>query len=103
MVGKVKVRIKLTSTKISDIQGVIDQMVQLAKQTESKLSIVPLPKRTLRHTTRKTPCGDGSDTYEHWELRFYKRLVEMVCDEKVLRQLLRIKMPDNVHVKIKIV
>ena len=102
MAGKVKVRIKLVSTKIADIKGVLDQIEQLSKLTNSDLRIIPLPQRNLNVSTRRTPCGDGSDTYEHWQMRFFKRLIELVCDEKVLRQLLRVRMPDNVQVKLRI-
>ncbi|MEM3373200.1 MAG: 30S ribosomal protein S10 [Candidatus Anstonellales archaeon] len=102
MTSKVRVRVKITSNKLDDIKQITDQISQLANATESTLKVIPLPKKKLRINCRKTPCGDGSDTYEHWELRFYNVLVELLCDEKVLRQLLRIRMPDNVQVRLKI-
>ncbi|MCX8166411.1 MAG: hypothetical protein N3E37_00980 [Candidatus Micrarchaeota archaeon] len=102
MVSKVRVRVKITSNRLEDIKQITDQISQLANATESVLKIIPLPKRALKINCRKTPCGDGSDTYEHWELRFHNVLVELLCDEKVLRQLLRIRIPDNVQVRLKI-
>jgi len=63
---------------------------------------VPLPTKKLIIPIRRTPCGDGSDTYEHWDMRVHKRLIEVEGDERVLRQILRIKIPDKVHFKIKL-
>ena len=61
---------------------------------------IPLPTKKLTITTRRTPCGDGSETYERWQKRISRRIIEVIGDNKSLRQLLRIKVPDNVYVKI---
>lgn len=39
---------------------------------------VRLPTKTLKVTTRKTPCGEGSKTWDCFEMRIHKRLIECV-------------------------
>ena len=34
---------------------------------------VRLPSKTLKITTRKTPCGEGSKTWDTYEMRIHKR------------------------------
>jgi SSU ribosomal protein S10P len=61
---------------------------------------VPLPTKKLKISTRKTPCGDGSHTFEHWEMRIHKRLVEIEGSDQALRQVMRLPVPDTVQIEI---
>ena len=61
---------------------------------------IPLPTKKLVVTTRRTPCGDGSDTYEHWQMRVRKRIIDVAGDERILRQIMRVRVPDTVHIEI---
>ena len=99
-----KAKIVLKSECPEDLDTVISQVQELSRALNMKvIGPVPLPRRRLNIPTRRTPCGDGSDTYEHWEKRVSKRLVAVEGDEKTIRQLLRIKVPDSVFVKISLV
>ena len=37
---------------------------------------VRLPTKKLKISTRKTPCGEGSKTWDTYEMRIHKRLIE---------------------------
>ncbi len=96
-----KARITLNGENPNDLDGVVSQIKELATALNMKFhGPVRLPRKKLEITTRRTPCGDGSDTYEHWEKRVSKRLVDIDGDEKYIKQILRIKVPPNVFVKI---
>jgi len=96
-----KARIILKGQSSKDLDGVIKQIKELAKALEMKIrGPVNLPRKSLQITTRRTPCGDGTDTYEHWEKRLCKRLIDIEGDEKYIKQILRIKVPPDVFVKI---
>ncbi len=62
---------------------------------------IPLPTRKMSQTTRKTPCSDGSHTFERWELRVHKRLI--IVDGDDLKQIMRIRVPDMIQIKISLV
>jgi len=68
---------------------------------------IPLPTKKLRVVTLKTPCGDGTGhgnaTFDHWEMRIHKRLIEVQADERALRQIMRVNIPTNVHIEIKLI
>lgn len=96
-----KVRILLRGERIADLDGVVNQIKELGKTLGMRVrGPVNLPVRRLNISTRRTPCGDGSDTYEHWEKRIHKRLVDVEGDEKIIRQILRVKVPNEILVKI---
>ena len=40
---------------------------------------VRMPTKFLRITTRKSPCGEGTNTWEHLEMRIHKRVIDLVA------------------------
>jgi len=99
-----KAKIILKGEAPEDLAKVIDQIKDLSRTLNMNVTgPVPMPRKRLMIDPRRTPCGDGSDTYEHWEKRISKRLVIVEGDEKMIRQILRVKVPDSVFVKISLV
>lgn len=79
-------RIKITAEKFgSDVHGPI-----------------PLPTKKLRINTRKAPDGEGSETYEKWEMRVHKRVLDVGVNERVLRRIMRLEIPPEVHIEIEL-
>ncbi|MFH1222588.1 MAG: 30S ribosomal protein S10 [Candidatus Micrarchaeota archaeon] len=96
-----KIRIKLSGEDPGALENVSSQIKELAKTLGMNfVGPVRLPRRQFVIACRRTPCGDGSDTYERWEKRLYKRLIEVEGNEKYLKQILKVKVPTNVFVKI---
>ncbi len=96
-----KVRIKLSGEDPAALDGVVTQIKTLSEGLSMNfIGPVRLPRRKMEISCRRTPCGDGTDTYEHWEKRVYKRLCDVEGDEKNIKQILRIKVPTNVLVRI---
>ncbi len=97
------VRVKLNSTDISTINDICNTIKEIA--SKSGIAIrgpVPLPTKKLRITTRKSPCGDGTATFDNFEMRIHKRLIDMPANEKVLHHIMRLQIPKNVNIKIEI-
>ena len=61
---------------------------------------IPLPTKRMVVPTRKSPDGEGTATWDHWEMRVHKRLIDLDADERALRQLMRIQVPKNVNIEI---
>jgi len=79
-----KARIKLESQDCKTLDAVCTQVKDIASKAGVEVKgPIPLPTKKLKISTRKTPCGDGSDTYEKWELRVHKRLIEIQADASV--------------------
>ena len=94
-------RIKLISRNMKSVRDIAKQIVDIAKSINVKSrGPIPLPTRRLIIPTRKTPCGDGSHTWDHWEMRIHKWLVEIDGSDQALRQIMRIPVPDAVQIEI---
>lgn len=94
-------RIKLTGPDHALLDDISKKIIEVAQRTGVKHSgIVPLPTKKITIPTRKSPCGGGTETYEHWQLRIHKRLIDIKADETTLRRIMRVEIPENVHVEI---
>ncbi len=97
--------IKLTGENHSDVDDVCAAIRDISSSNGVKLrGPIPLPTRRLVVPCRKAPDGEGSETWDHWEMRIHKRLLELVTnsakDETALRQVLRIPIPDTVTIEL---
>ncbi|MCK4555648.1 MAG: 30S ribosomal protein S10, partial [Candidatus Aenigmarchaeota archaeon] len=45
---------------------------------------------------------DGTETYEKWELHVHKRVVDVGMNERALRQIMRVDVPDSVNIEIEL-
>ena len=65
-----KIRITLTSRKVSALEKVCHELIERAKTKELRVKgPVRLPTKNLKISTRKTPCGEGSKTWDMFEMR----------------------------------
>lgn len=72
-----KIRITLTSRKVLSLEKVCQELIERAKGKDLRVKgPVRLPTKSLKVTTRKTPCGEGSKTWDTYEMRIHKRLIE---------------------------
>jgi small subunit ribosomal protein S10 len=96
-----KVRIKLNSTDIETLNTICESIKELAKKSGINISgPVPLPTKKLKITTRKSPCGNGTATFDRFEMRIHKRLIDLPSNEKVLHNIMKMYIPKNVNIKI---
>lgn len=99
-----KARIRLTSTDYKKLEEVCRELKAIAEKTGVKMSgPIPLPTKRLRVPVRKTPCGEGTATWDKWELRIHKRLIDVDAEERVMRRIMRIRVPEEVFVSIELV
>ena len=98
-----RARIKLTSTDTEKLENVCDEIKDIAKRIGVKLvGPIPLPTKKLVVPTRRTPCGDGSDTWDRYEMRVHKRLIEIDARDRVMRSIMRIRVPNDVYIEMEI-
>jgi small subunit ribosomal protein S10 len=98
-----RARIKLTSTDTGKLEGVCNEIKDIAGKIGVKLvGPIPLPTKKLLVPTRKTPCGDGSKTWDKFEMRVHKRLIEIDARDRVMRSIMRIKVPNEVYIEMEI-
>ncbi len=96
-----RAKISLTSNHPKRVDSVCDQIRGISERTGVGMAgPIPLPTKRLMVPVRKGPDGGGTETWDHWEMRVHKRLIFLDSDERALRQLMRINVPDGVNIEI---
>lgn len=96
-----KARIKLASTDIDKINQVCNYIRDISIKTGINMrGPIPLPTKRLKVTTRKSPCGDGSGSWERYEMRVHKRVIDLGMDERALRLVMRVPIPEGLNIEI---
>ena len=99
-----KARIKLVSTEIEKINQVCTSIMDIADKTGIEFSgPIPLPTKKLKITTRKCPCGDGKASWDRFEMRVHKRLIDLATDERALRLIMRVPLPKGLNIEIEMI
>ncbi|MDY6764293.1 MAG: 30S ribosomal protein S10 [Halobacteria archaeon] len=96
-------RVRLSGTSPEELDNITSQIKDIAERTGVNFSgPVPLPTKHLEIPIRKSPDGEGTATWEHWEMRVHKRLIDLDADERTLRQLMRVQVPEDVSIEIEL-
>jgi len=99
-----KARIKLASVDIDKLNQTCDFIRDISEKTGVDMrGPIPLPTKKLKVTTRRSPCGDGTATWERYEMRVHKRLIDLGLDERALRLVMRVPIPEGLNIEIEMV
>lgn len=96
-----KARIRLSGTSPETLDKVCNQIKSIADKIGVSISgPIPLPTKKLVVPVLKSPDGEGTSTWDHWEMRVHKRLIDLDSDERTLRQLMRVQVPKDISIEI---
>ena len=87
--------------KINQVLGDIQKIVE--KTGVPVRGPIPLPTKKMKITTRKSPCGDGKASWDRYELRVHKRLIDLGIDDRALRLIMTIPIPENLTIEIEMI
>ncbi|KAJ3126825.1 40S ribosomal protein S20 [Nowakowskiella sp. JEL0407] len=98
-----RIRITLTSRNVKNLEKVSAELINRAKEKSLKVKgPVRLPTKVLRITTRKTPNGEGSKTWDRYEMRIHKRLIDLHSPSEIVKQITSISIEPGVEVEVTI-
>ena len=97
-------RIKLASINIDRLNEISNSIKDISvKSGIIPRGPIPLPTKKLKITTRKSPCGNGKATFDHFEMRIHKRIIDLPMDERVLHSIMRVPIPKEVNIEIQMI
>jgi len=98
-----KARIKISSIDINKVNEICGSITDIVEKTKVNISgPIPLPTKKLKITTRKSPDGEGKASFDNFEMRIHKRLIDLGVDERALRLVMRVPIPENVNISIEL-
>ena len=96
-------RIKLYGTDLNKLNEVIDQIKDIATKTKTKFAgPIMIPTKTLKVPVRKSPQGEGKASWENYEMRIHKRMIDLAADERALHLVLRVPIPSDINLEIQL-
>ena len=102
--GRLKrISLRIVGTKLEDTEKFSNLIVETLKTRGAKVSgPVRLPTKRLILSVRKSPCGEGTPTYDFLELPIYKRLITVELSQRDLIYLVQFPIPKDIHVEFRI-
>ncbi|KAG6605675.1 40S ribosomal protein S20-2, partial [Cucurbita argyrosperma subsp. sororia] len=98
-----KIRITLSSKNVKNLEKVCADLVRGAKDKRLRVKgPVRMPTKVLHITTRKSPCGEGTNTWDRFELRVHKRVIDLFSSADVVKQITSITIEPGVEVEVTI-
>ena len=94
-------RIKLTSSNLEQLELLAREIKEITEKTGVKSKgPQPLPTKRLKITTRKAPTGEGTHTFDHWQLRIHRRILDIQPDDRTMRQITKLRIPEDVKIEL---
>ena len=83
-----RIRVTLTSTKVKALEKVCAEVKRNAISKNLQVSgPVRLPTKRLKITTRKSPNGEGTNTWDRFEMRVHKRVIDLHSNSDYMNQM----------------
>jgi len=99
-----KARIKLTSIDYKKLDEICSELKAIAEKSGVRVSgPIPLPTKKLKVPVMKSPCGEGTKTWDKWEMRIHRRLIDMDAEDRVMRRIMRMRVPEEVYISIDLI
>ncbi len=96
-----KVRIRLSSIDIGALNSVISSVAEITSRAGVLMrGPIPMPTRRLKVTTRKSPCGNGTATFDRFEMRVHRRIIDIPAEDRILHPIMKLQIPRSVQIKI---
>ena len=94
-------RMTLRSKEVKPLESACAEIVARSKnQGYETKGPVRIPTKILRITTRKSPCGEGSKTWDRFEMRIHKRVIDIHCPSSVVKEITNFRIDPGVDVNL---
>merc|ERR1711988_1595240 len=96
-----RIRITLKGQKVSPLEYACNEILTRAssKGFETR-GPKRMPTKILRITTRKSPCGEGTNTWDRYEMRIHKRVIDIQCPSTQVKDITSFKIDSSVDVNL---
>ena len=108
-----RIRITLTSRNVKNVEKVCNNLKAKALQKSHLVRAgdkeyqsvrvhgpVRMPTKKLKLCVMKAPNGEGTTTWDRFEMRIHKRVLELFCAKEVVSQIANIAMEPGVSVDV---
>ena len=96
-----RIRMTLRGREVTPLEHACSEIVARSKQQGYKTrGPVRIPTKNLLITTRRSPCGNGTNTYDHFEMHIHKRVIDIYCPSSVVKEITNFRIDPSVDVNL---
>jgi len=96
-----RIRMTLRSKEIKPLEHACAEIISRAKQQGYETrGVVRIPTKVLTVTVRRSPCGNGTNTYDRYEMRIHKRVIDIMCPSSVVKEITNFRIDTGVDVNL---
>merc|ERR1711907_26544 len=96
-----RIRLTLRSREIKHLEHVCAEIKERASRMEYRTrGPVRIPTKVLTVTTRRSPCGNGTNTYDRYEIRIHKRVLDIYCHPSAIKEITHVNLDTGVDVAL---
>merc|ERR1711939_478093 len=96
-----RIRMTLKGRETKPLEWACSEIVSRSKNKGFEIKgPVRIPTKTLRVTVRKSPCGEGTNTWDRYEMRIHKRVIDIYCPSSVVKDITTFKIDPSVDVNL---
>ena len=96
-----KIRMTLRGREVKPLEHACSEIVARGKQQGFKVSGPKrIPTKVLTVTTRRSPCGNGTNTWDRFEMRIHKRVIDIYCPSSAIKEITEFRLDPGVDVNL---
>merc|ERR1712098_853512 len=96
-----RIRMTLKGRDVKALEYACTEIVTRSKNKDFEVKgPVRMPTKILRVTCRKSPCGEGTNTWDRYEMRIHKRVIDIYCPSSVVKDITTFKIDSSVDVNL---
>eukprot|EP00916_Digyalum_oweni_P020615 GHVL01034346.1.p1 GENE.GHVL01034346.1~~GHVL01034346.1.p1 ORF type:complete len:116 (-),score=12.37 GHVL01034346.1:524-871(-) len=96
-----RLRVTLTATNVKSVEKVCGKLIDIVKKMGLNVKgPTRAPTKTLRITSRKAPNGEGTNTWDRWEMRIHKRWIDIDSPQSAITQITKIDIEPGVDIEV---
>ena len=61
---------------------------------------VRMPTKHLKITTRKSPCGEGTHSWDRFQMHIHKRVIDLLSSSDIVKQITSVTIEPGVEVEV---
>ena len=98
-----KITVKILGKTPVSVNEVASKIKELSLKAGIKFSgPIPLPTKVFEIKTRKNVHGRGTETWETYKMKIHKRIIIIEGDSNLLRNIMRLQLPSDVEIELKV-
>ena len=96
-----RIRLTLRSREVKHLEHVCSEIINRASTLQYKTrGPVRIPTKVLTVTTRRSPCGNGTNTYDRFEMRIHKRVLDIYCHPSAIKEITHVNLNSKIDVNL---